>query len=299
MKKLLIYAVALIMILQCGTTVYAADGKVSPVNQCEQYFSEQESRTGKDALNIIEDIDTLEYFRSIQEANKYDVVCTTAKTVYVIETLDDEKNIVESRLMTPKEVTEYNTEFAKANTWVGDDEEEHQGGKLDIYLVVYKDDSLNYYAYGTSDWENGIYSGGVNGPSSGYDFVALTWGGGGELKNPSSSDRSISGEYQYNQGSISFSRAQSDTYYGYCWQFNEMKGSYFADYIDCYAMLKKTYTAYLGKETNIRLTYVHTYQSAVGSITFEGGSSGVAASVSLSSCDKQWQIEVDVPGIYY
>lgn len=53
------------------------------------------------------------------------------------------------------------------------------------------------------------------------------------------------------------------------------------------------------KETNIRLTYVHTYQSTVGSISFQGGSSGVAAGVSLSSCDKQWQIEVDVPGIYY
>ena len=49
----------------------------------------------------------------------------------------------------------------------------------------------------------------------------------------------------------------------------------------------------------LRMTYIHTYQSAVGSISFSGGSSGAAASVSLSSCDKQWQIEIDVPGIYY
>lgn len=171
-----------------------------------------------------------------------------------------------------------------------------RAGKLSIFLVVYKDSSRNYYAYGTADWENGVYSGGINGPAAGYDFLAITWGGGGELKN---TDRSISGAYQYNQGNISFSRAQSDTYCGYCWQFNETKGAYFADYIDCYAKLQKTYSTYKGKETNIRLTYIHTYQSTVGSISFQGGSSGVAAGVSLSRCDKQWQIEIDVPGIYY
>ena len=63
-------------------------------------------------------------------------------------------------------------------------------------------------------------------------------------------------------------------------------------YIDCYAKLQKTYSTYKGKETNIRLTYIHTYQSTVGSISFQGGSSGVAAGVSLSRCDKQWQIEI-------
>ena len=74
---------------------------------------------------------------------------------------------------------------------------------------------------------------------------------------------------QYNRRNISFSRAQSDTYCGYCWQFNETKGAYFADYIDCYAKLQKTYSTYKGKETNIRLTYIHTYQSTVGSISFK------------------------------
>ena len=39
--------------------------------------------------------------------------------------------------------------------------------------------------------------------------------------------------------------------------------------------------------------------STVGSISYQNSSSGTAAGVSLSSCDKQWQIEIDVPRIYY
>lgn len=288
---------AFVFILQCGTVALAAE------SETENIYSQKATRSGQSALSVIADPDVAQHFESIQTTNNYDIVSATSQTVFVINTLSEDGEVKESRLMTNQEVAEYNARTTslstRANTWVGEDGEEHQGGKLSIYLVVYKDSSRNYYAYGTADWENGIYSSGENAPASGYDFIAISWGGDGELKNSSSSDRSISGIYQYDQGNISFSRAESDTYRGYCWQFNEKSGAYFADYIDCYAKLKKTYTTYQGKETNIRLTYIHTYQSSVGAVSFEGGSSGVAAGVSLSSCDKQWQIEIDVPGIYY
>lgn len=299
-KRLFLLVLACAIIIQSGVTAFAAEEK-SGLSQ-EQYC-DKETRSGSSAIDIIEDQEVFDYFEGIRETTGYEPVSAMRQTVYVIETIGDAGNIEKSRLMTNQEVSEYNARIlsgqTRDNTWVGEDEEEHQGGKLSIYLVVYKDSNRNYYAYGTADWENGVYNGGVNGPSSGYDFVALTWGGSGELKNSSSSDRSISGRYQYDQGDISFSRAQSDTYCGYCWQFNETTGIFYADYIDCYAKLTKTYSTYRGKETNIRMTYVHTYQSDVGSISFEAGTSGIAAGVSLSSCDKQWQIEVDIPGIYY
>ena len=300
-KTILSLCLVFVFVMQCSVVAFASENTTNPA---QGYYSEQEAQRGDSALSVIDDAETAHRYANIQAQNAYDIVSATKQTVYVIDSFDDNGVLSESRLMTPREVSHYKSIMAanpslKGNTWVGEDEEEHQGGKLSIYLVVYKDTSRNYYAYGTANWENGIYSGGVNGPSSGYDFLAITWGGGGELKNSSSSDRSISGIYQYNQGNISFSRAQSDTYCGYCWQFNETKGAYFADYIDCYAKLKKTYTTYRGKETNIRLTYIHTYQEAVGTISFEGGTSGAAAGVSLSSCNKQWQIEIDVPGIYY
>lgn len=299
-KKLFSLFLMFAVVLQCSITAFAADTQNAlPYEQ----YCDKTTQVGNSALSVINDQRISNYYEGIQVATGFEPVSATRQTVYVIDTLDSAGNVVESRLMTNQEVSEYNARLSagqtRANTWVGEDGEDHQGGKLSIYLVVYKDSSRNYYAYGTADWENGVYHGGVNGPSAGYDFIALTWGGGGELKNSSSSDRSISGEYQYDQGAISFSRAQSDTYCGYCWQFDDTKGAYFADYIDCYAKLSQTYSGYLGKETNIRLTYIHTYQAAVGTISFEGGSSGAAAGVSLSSCDKQWQLEIDVPSIFY
>ena len=293
-KRILSLLLALVLVMQFGIVAFAEESNREPSTD---YYSEQETKSGKEALSVIDNERVAEHYADIQEKNGYEVVSATKQTVYVIDTLNSRGEVYNSRLMTAAEVLQYKSDLMlKGNTWVGEDGETHQGGKLSIFLVVYKDSSRNYYAYGTADWKNGVYSGGINGPAAGYDFLAITWGGGGELKN---TNRSISGAYQYNRGNISFSRAQSDTYCGYCWQFNETKGVYFADYIDGYAKLQKTYSTYQGKETNIRLTYVHTYQSTVGSISFEGGSSGVAAGVSLSSCDKQWQIEIDVPGIYY
>lgn len=293
-KRILSLLLALVLVMQFGIVAFAEE---SNRETSADYYSEQETKTGKEALSVIDIERVAKHYADVQEKNGYEVVSATKQTVYVIDTLNDRGEVYNSRLMIVTEALQYKSDLKlKGNTWVGEDGETHQGGKLSIFLVVYKDSSRNYYAYGTADWENGVYSGGINGPAAGYDFLAITWGGGGELKN---TDRSISGAYQYNQGNISFSRAQSDTYCGYCWQFNETKGAYFADYIDCYAKLQKTYSTYKGKETNIRLTYIHTYQSTVGSIPFQGGSSGVAAGVSLSRCDKQWQIEIDVPWIYY
>ena len=241
--------------MQFGIVAFAEESNRETTTD---YYSEQETKSGKEALSVIDNERVAEHYADIQEKNGYEVVSATKQTVYVIDTLNNGGEVYNSRLMTAAEVSQYKSDLMlKGNTWVGEDGETHQGGKLSIFLVVYKDSSRNYYAYGTADWKNGVYSGGINGPAAGYDFLAITWGGGGELKN---TDRSISGAYQYNQGTISFSRAQSDTYCGYCWQFNETKGAYFADYIDCYAKLQKTYSTYKGKATNIRLTYIHTYQ---------------------------------------
>lgn len=292
-KRILSLCTVLVLAMQLCIVSFAEERKAN----IKDYYFEKETISGSEALSVIDDLTILEHYADIQSQNKYDLVSVTKQTVYVIDTLNSRGEVFKSRLMTADEAQKYESDYKlKGNTWVGEDEESHQGGKLSIYLVVYKDSSRNYYAYGTADWKNGIYFSGQNAPASGYDFLAITWGGGGELKN---SSRSISGVYQYNQGDISFSRAQSDTYCGYCWQFNEKNGAFFADYIDGYAKLQKTYSSYRGKETNIRLTYVHTYQSTVGSIYFEGGASGAAAGVNLSGCDKQWQIEIDVPGIYY
>ena len=276
-KRILSLLLALVLVMQFGIVAFAEE---SNRETSADYYSEQETKAGKEALSVIDIERVAKHYADVQEKNGYEVVSATKQTVYVIDTLNDRGEVYNSRLMIVTEALQYKSDLKlKGNTWVGEDGETHQGGKLSIFLVVYKDSSRNYYAYGTADWENGVYSGGINGTAAGYDFLAITWGGGGELKN---TDRSISGAYQYNQGNISFSRAQSDTYCGYCWQFNETKGAYFADYIDCYAKLQKTYSTYKGKETNIRLTYIHTYQSTAFRERFR------AASVQFRETVPRW-----------
>lgn len=305
MKKFLSCALALFLVFQCSGAAFALENN----NQQDEYYYEQETSVGETALSIIDSSEAVKYFQDIQVMTGYELVSATTKSVYVMETVADNGEIIDSHLMNKKEVAEYKEKLAtnqtllnstRANTEVGSGDQTHQGNKLSIHLVVYKDSSTNYYAYGTADWENGVYISGVNGPDVGYDFIALSWGGDGELKS-TASNTSISGEYQYEKGNIDFSTSKSDSYKGYCWQFDEITGfpKYFADYIDCYAKISKTYSASKGKETNVKLTYIHTYQSNVGSISFTGGTSGAAAGVSLSSCANQWQIEVDVSGIKY
>lgn len=299
-KNLLSFFFVCTVLLQSSVTALASD---THNNLQNTLYCDKVTQTGNSIASIFNNQQIFNYFESIQDTTGFQPVSATRQTVYIIETLDYSGNVVESRLMTNQEVNEYNARVyagqLTGNTWVGEDSEEHQGGKLSIYLVVYKDNNKNYYAYGTADWENGIYFGGENGPSEGYDFIALTWGGDGELKLASSSELSFSGRYQYNQGEIEASRANSDSYSGYCWQFNEKKGNYFADYIDCSVKLTKTYSTSRGRETNILLTYIHTYEDAQGSISFDAGTSGAAAGVSIANVDRQWQISVEVPGIDY
>jgi hypothetical protein len=186
-----------------------------------------------------------------------------------------------------------------ASSAIGSDQETY--AKLTIYLTVYENSDGTYQAYSSADWVNtSTGTGGSDWPATGLDFISLTWGGGGELKTVS---KAASGYYQFSQGSISFSRAQSDSYSGYCWQFNDIKPAlltnYYADVINANVKIKKTYSTVQNKETNVKFTYIHTYQSTTGSISISGGTSGAAAGISLSSTPNKWQIEIDVPGVKY
>ena len=186
-KRILSLLLALVLVMQFGIVAFAEE---SNRETSADYYSEQETKTGKEALSVIDIERVAKHYADVQEKNGYEVVSATKQTVYVIDTLNDRGEVYNSRLMIVTEALQYKSDLKlKGNTWVGEDGETHQGGKLSIFLVVYKDSSRNYYAYGTADWENGVYSGGINGPAAGYDFLAITWGGGGELKN---TDRSIS-----------------------------------------------------------------------------------------------------------
>lgn len=302
-KKTITSLLAISMLLVSGVTAFATDSnQLDSDNQ--DYYCIEEIHYGDEALSFISDEDLRNHLASYR-TNDTELYAVAKQTVFVTETLDKTTGrITDSRLMSEAEALAYQTtgDIMLLNDWVGDDTEEHQGGKLSLYLVVYVDRYGDYSAYGTADWENGVYSTGENAPAVGMDFMGITWGGDGELEIVNNSD-DVSGIYQYDKGNMSFSRADSDSYGGYCWQFEETIRSwgklYYADYIDCEVELEKTYTADKGKETNIKLNYIHTYEDTVGTLSFTAGTSGAAGGITLSSVGDQWKIAVDVPGIQY
>lgn len=100
---------------------------------------------------------------------------------------------------------------------------------------------------------------------------------------------------------MSFSRATSDSYVGYVWQFNEKSGFLGKEMEQAKAtiLIKKTGTLE-GKETNVKMTYIHTYSKVSGSVTFSMDSTGKAAArLTLTETQDQWQIAIDIPGIKY
>jgi hypothetical protein len=54
-----------------------------------------------------------------------------------------------------------------------------------------------------------------------------------------------------------------------------------------------------GNKAEAVLKYIHTYQSASGSISITPGASGVSGSFSLSSVKNQWSLVCTVFGIPY
>lgn len=203
--------------------------------------------------------------------------------------------------MTKAEVDDY---FARINapavcdsTYLGEDTT-HEG-TLTITLDVFRQENVTFTAYARADWD-AVVTGLSTTPASGKDYIALTWGGDGALVQES---KSITGSY-YTGKTISFSRAQSDSYGGYCWQFNEVYNPVllvpdWMEYASATVKLSRTSSTLQGKETAMRITYIHTYQSTTGTISFEPGNSSSPLSVELSSTPQSWQIEVDVPGLNY
>lgn len=307
MKK--IFALSILIIMTISLCLSTSAKTAISDDSALSYYSEVTTIKG-DKIKNTQDVALNNMNRAVvSKKSGLTLVSATTKKVYVIETRDQNHQVINSRLMNANEVMAYKKSLATQKSTspldvtqtglIGEDSETK--GELVITLLVYKDSIGNYEAYGNADWTNGAwpFPDGYNRPGPGLDFIALTWGGEGELK---CIDYSCSGYYQFDQGAISFSRANSDTYRGYCWQFEDttsILGNFYADYINNYAELTKTYPSIKNKETNVKLTYVHTYQSSVGTITFTGGYNAAAAEVSLSSTDKQWQIEVDVPSVTY
>lgn len=226
--------------------------------------------------------------------NGFSICSLTSNEYYVYEKYDSQGNIIDSHIMNADELVTYN--IKSMSGLIGSDSD--YKGKLSIGLVVTQNANNSYHIFASARWDTNSVIGGENYPdAAGDDFFGITWGGDGELR---SSNADASGFY-YNGNEVSVSRANSDSYRGYCWQFLEKSsgvGSCMKT-LDAELDLSKTYSANKGKETNVMCTYIHTYSKVNGTISFTAGYKSFAGGISLSATDKQWQIQCDVSGLSY
>ena len=301
MKKILSAVLTVILLLSMSVSAFAIDAPASAdisSYYCETVYISAEDMT---VSPNSEELGT--------------PIGQVVQTVYVKETFTADGVRVESRLMNKQEVDAYKAEIAER---LSNGERVHEAsdgtrsfpaddttsrGELTITLTVYDLSCNVYIGRANAQWTNGIWllPNGEERPDIGKDYLAVTWGGYGEFRQYS---KNISGNYQHNQGSISFSQAVANSYAGYCWQFDEIKqtllNNYYADTISANVVIEKTYATLRDRETAMRMTYIHTYDSLSGTIEFSLDTSGVAAAgVSLTTVEDQWQIQVDVAGLMY
>lgn len=258
---------------------------------------------------------------SAPDADEGEFVLGAIQSIAVSETVAEDGSIADSHPMTENELEDYGINPASIgdgndpwqnSTWGGGSSDPYQEvGRdnqslylLSINLVVkYYTTSKEYKIEGSASWEQKFTMNTQEAAEEfNFDFIGVTWGGNNTLRAISSS---ISGKYYhdliYGDENVTFSRSASDSYAGYVWQFNEKPRIYGKEMeiANASVTLKKE-GELQNRTTSARLTYIHTYGAIQGNISIGVNTNGeLAADVSLSYTDKQWQIEIDVPGINF
>lgn len=232
-------------------------------------------------------------------------VIAAVQTVCVYEQSDDDGNITESRLLTSEEKESFETSSNTVSTYAVTSETIGSKKESLYYLninmtVEYNLNNKQYTITGMASWADKLvwaWESYKAAEEDYFDYIGITWGGDRTFVSTS---QSISGNY-YNGNAVNFTRRTSDSYVGYVWQFNEKSG-YLGKEME-FAMAKiniANIDTFKNKETNAKMTYIHTYGKINGTVSFNYNSNNnAAAGVTLSETEKQWQIEIDVPGIAY
>lgn len=247
--------------------------------------------------------------------NNEEFVLGVSKSVWVAEEINEENVITSSHLLSKEEIDNIGI---TANTFklgpfieqkplpndgsgdivVGTEETSYACLTIDL-TVLFDTTNDTYKIEGNSSWESGFtwpWETSDEAESFLSDYVALTWGGN---KTLAAQSHNITGEY-YNGDVVEFRQSNSDSYSGYTWYFNEQlvgEGKELRN-AKATATIKKVGESE-GKETNAKLTYVHSYGVLELGVGIGITTSGLAPSLTVSGSDKYWQLEVDVPGIEY
>lgn len=254
--------------------------------------------------------------KSTSESEQEDgeFVMGVAKSVWVAETTDEDGNVVESELLTKDEMDDYGiSTMAVTRPWFdrvivgggggggGYSDEEIGESEDSLYLldislaVTYNKGTKQYSATGNATWAEQLvwidetYKAAEE---SYLDFLAISWGGDGNLKAES---HSITGKYYDGNAAVNFTQKMANPYEAFVWQFYEKEG-FLGDeleYAKANVILGNTYEKQ-NKETYIAMTYTHNYGDLECEFSF-----GLDALVSFVEYERAWEISIYIPEIEY
>lgn len=279
----------------------------------EEAFGEYESgkQAGKPAAKTMS-ASAKNTSESEQESGEF--VMGVAKSVWVMEELDEDGNVVDSQLLTKDEMDDYGISPNKVSPWFDKKINIDGGGYekigentyreqcLTIELVVkYDAATKEYIANSDACWDRNFtffWESGSEAESFTEDFIGLTWGGFATLE---AQEYSIKGNYYDSNSQIHFRQSICDSYNGFGWYFYEQSSFLFGTELESAAAtvrLKKVGQIQGGK-TNVKLTYAHTYSTLSISAGLGVSTNGLAPAITLSGTEKFWDISIDVKGLEY
>lgn len=295
-----------VLALSLSLAVKSAGADTYTVYADEDYYSESTYFTTESSFNsYLQASSCTAVFSEATEtlSNDIEFASAVAQSMWVYETEDESGLVKESRLLSKAEVDEIGNDNASINllssseTEIGSDTESYY--KLTIVLEVTHNLTGGYYSVvGTATWAKILSASTKKSAEENFlDYIGLTWGGNGAFK---ASSYSASGKY-YNGKTATMTRSISDAYSGYVWQFYEKSGYLGKELENATVQANISLIgAEQGKETNAKLTYIHTYGTTDSSVSISLSSNGgLAAGLSFSSSIKSWQIQIDVSGIPY
>lgn len=221
--------------------------------------------------------------------NVGEYVAGVSKKVWVAETRKG-NTVVRSRLMSEEEIQS----LERSGRAVASGEDYYT---LALFLKVTNSNGL-YRITAKAVWENfAEYSGKRTADVDFEDILAVTWGGEGYLARQ---DFNFVGKHA-NGADVVERRFVSDGYGAIAWAFVAKTWHYGAmmKYASANVALKSYAEQPVGKQTNVQLTYVHTYLNddfrvAVGEIGKD-----IASNVTTSGIANHWQLQLDVAGLIY
>ncbi|MDE5722419.1 MAG: hypothetical protein K2I30_06775 [Clostridia bacterium] len=217
-----------------------------------------------------------------------------------------------SRLLKKSEVEAYKSEQLNANTSelqtsathsLGTDRESYYALSIMLTADYYAD--FDYYKVaGFCEWDKDYSSNDTKyvAEKNYEDYVGFTWGGEGTIQGSDYNMRGYFYDFVNNQvynSPLTASRCLTNSFSGVVWQFIEKnQDGKSLTMGSSYVTLTKI-GELQNKMTNVRYTYIHTYNVVKDSVSLTLNSSGLAGGISLSSAEDQWQIEIDLTGIEY